>query len=110
MDGGARTIPAPAGFTTIEQLAQATGLSVEQITRANPSARAGGEPPEQVCLPGYHGHFVIVDRGTGKEDVAVSEDWQMIARQHDGDADTIRRINQDPAEPPAAKWVLVPDA
>ncbi len=50
---------------------------------------------------------MIVERSNDEE---ASEDWAIIAGQHDGNADAIRDLNGKPADMPLTQWILVRDA
>jgi hypothetical protein len=108
---GQRTMPmpTPGRFQTLADLAAVTGLDVAAIRRHNPHLTSGTELPGQIYLPGFHGHFMVMDRSSGQEQDAW-EDWAMIAAQHDVGADRIRLLNGDPAPMPFVQWILVPDS
>jgi hypothetical protein len=106
--GGPRSMPAPETFVApLDALAAATGLDAQEIRRANPHlASVTDLAGQQIYLDGFHAHLMVVDP---TDDQDACETWEMIAAQHDVAADRIKKANGNPADPPAKRWILVPN-
>jgi hypothetical protein len=106
--GGPRSMPFPEIFESLDALAAATGRGVDQIRKDNPKLTPA--PPfggQQIHLPGFHGHLMIVDTSGDEE---ACETWAMISAQHDIPADRIQQLNGNPDDMPARAWILAPDS
>lgn len=91
-------------LNSVTKLSAATGLPEDEILRHNPDlVKDIDQWPQQLLLPGYHGHRPIY---AGDD----AETWQQIAAQHNVSVERLKRANGIPdGEVVPGSWLLVPD-
>jgi hypothetical protein len=95
--------PTPTEGAPMARVLKVTGLSESEVRKHNPGFPDSGPFPEQLYLPGFHGHLVVTAGG-------VTESLEQIARQNGVPLATLQKIYANERAPRAGEWLIVPDA